>query len=231
VSKTFHFAVVLALFLIALAAFRFSENGRYHYTDGLVVDTRSGQAWPLDGNAHYNPRAGIVTAHHVQLKDSTALEACMDGKSVNWFLHPLAMRACRSQQALANEVQMRFPHWQTIDIGQYLKCTKDALPVWKSETATRTYCEVEQERQYWMRWHPEIAGHMERFPAFTSAKLSQCFHDNAAKLNAAPQDFHTAYDSCLDQAYSSDGAATQGKFSADEGVPIDFQPEKPAASH
>jgi hypothetical protein len=102
-SRTFQFAVVLALLLIALAAFRFSENGRYQYfpeterTPEVVLDTRTGESWQITGGgiADADPHSATLTIHLVHVRDLTSLETCLDGKSRSWLLHPLAMRYCR----------------------------------------------------------------------------------------------------------------------------------------
>ena len=104
-TSRFQFAVALALLLIALAALRSSENGRYRYfadskddENHVVLDTRTGEYWETYRGlvTDADPQAHRITYHLAHESDATALDACMDGKSQNWLLHPAAMYYCRT---------------------------------------------------------------------------------------------------------------------------------------
>jgi len=211
-SRSVQFVAGIALLLVAFAALRYSENGRYRYTDGLLVDTRNGEAWPLDGNAHYEPRAAVVTAHHIQVKDSTALETCMDGKSRDWVLHPIAMRICRSYANEIARLTKDFPHWTGSNIEKYFQCLPGSLRAWKNEASAKQGCEIAEEHDYWIQTHPEAANQPEDKEAFHA-----CLQRNDAPINGPPQQFHLVYDECMQEAYHSAPGISDQTF--------DFQPD------
>jgi hypothetical protein len=213
-TKPFQVAVVLALLLIALAAFRFSENGRYQYTNEIILDTRSGEGWNLSGDTHFNPRAGIIAAHQVHVEDSRPLEACMDGKTSSWLLHPIAMHTCTSYLAALAQIEAKFPHWTDENARGYLRCMPESLRVWTSEAPARYTCEVEQEHSYWRQTHPQVAEQPENKEA-----VERCIARNAVAINGSSQQFHLAYDECMNEGYNlfdfqPEGA--QGKFRAED---------------
>jgi len=79
-----------------------------------------------------------------------------------------------------------------------------SLTVWKTRKEAEDYCLTWEEHKRWMRNHPEVAGRKK-----DSAKVRQCMHDNAAKINGTRDEFRAAYDSCMKQGYGL----------------LDFQPE------
>lgn len=71
-DKIFKVALLVGIYLVAVALFLRSENGRYEYrTDesgGLVVDTRTGEYWYYNGT-HVEPRTARVTLHSPVIDD------------------------------------------------------------------------------------------------------------------------------------------------------------------
>lgn len=73
-DKAFKVALLVGIFVIAFALFQQSENGRYRYstngTQGIVVDTRTGEFWLEDGS-HFELRIAHITARHPSVDDET----------------------------------------------------------------------------------------------------------------------------------------------------------------
>jgi hypothetical protein len=66
-DKTFKIGVLVGILVIAIALFQLSQNARYSYStangdSGIVLDTRTGEFWTVDGS-HYEPRAARITTH------------------------------------------------------------------------------------------------------------------------------------------------------------------------
>jgi hypothetical protein len=62
-DKPFQIGLVVGVFAIAYVLYLNSENGRYQYSGGMVVDTRTGEFWSEDGT-HFEPRSAHITTHH-----------------------------------------------------------------------------------------------------------------------------------------------------------------------
>jgi hypothetical protein len=73
-DKAFKIGVLLGIFGIAVALFQQAQNGRYQYStngsQGIVVDTRTGEFWQEDGS-HFEPRTAHITARHPSVDDQT----------------------------------------------------------------------------------------------------------------------------------------------------------------
>jgi hypothetical protein len=65
-DKTFKIGLLVGILAIAVALFQHSQNARYSYStsgdSGIVLDTRTGEFWTVDGS-HYEPRAARITTH------------------------------------------------------------------------------------------------------------------------------------------------------------------------
>jgi hypothetical protein len=57
-------------------------------------------------------------------------------------------------------------------------------------------CAIYQEKEHWMKLHPELAGKKE-----DSTKLYKCFKDNASGLIGTAKNFRATYDMCMREAY------------------------------
>lgn len=71
----FKIGLLVGIFAVAIALFENSSNGRYQYSSngsqGIVVDTRTGEFWTEDGS-HFEPRTARITTHHPSVEDATA---------------------------------------------------------------------------------------------------------------------------------------------------------------
>jgi hypothetical protein len=64
-------ALIIGVFAVAAVLFENSENGRYQYSPGIIVDTRTGEYWTQDGS-HFEPREARITVHQPSVNDQTA---------------------------------------------------------------------------------------------------------------------------------------------------------------
>jgi hypothetical protein len=107
-DQVFKIGLLVGIFATALALFQHSENGRYQYstsgTQGIVLDTRTGEFWTEDGT-HFEPRTAHITARHPSLDDQTAsddrsnrFKECLEANLQAVRAHSETRRDCVAEQ-------------------------------------------------------------------------------------------------------------------------------------
>jgi hypothetical protein len=102
-------------------------------------------------------------------------------------------QGCTAQAAQAKQPT---PFWTAVEEKEYKACLPHSLEVWKNRKSAEDYCLLDEEHKRWMRNHPQAAQMSE-----DHAKHEACLHRNAAKINGTLEEFRTAYDGCMSEAY------------------------------
>jgi hypothetical protein len=88
--------------------------------------------------------------------------------------------------------------WTDAEKGEFQGCLSRMAANEKEKTPKldAKFCEVWEERQHWLRAHPEVSKKQE-----TKEKFYKCNREHAAKVNGTPEEARAALDLCWCRAY------------------------------
>jgi hypothetical protein len=107
-DNVFKTGLLVGILAVAIALFQRSQNGRYQYstngTQGVVLDTRTGEFWTEDGT-HFEPRMAHITARHPSVDDQTGsddrsnrFKECLEANLQAVRAHSETRRDCVAEQ-------------------------------------------------------------------------------------------------------------------------------------
>lgn len=102
------------------------------------------------------------------------------------------------------QVKQPTSFWTSAEAKEYQECLPGAINTWRDPKLHWTHdqiqktaednCLVDEEHKHWLRNHPTAKTE-------DKAKMQACLHSNAAKINGTKEQFRSAFDGCMSEAY------------------------------
>lgn len=107
----------------------------------------------------------------------------------------ICILACDRPPAQTARTQQPDTFWTSTEEMEYQTCVSETH-FGHTVKEVEDYCLVNEEHKRWLRNHPDVAGKEE-----IKGAMNECLQRSEAKINGTRDEFRSAFDGCMSEAY------------------------------